>query len=202
MRCMHRNPMTVVLVLASLAAVPAHAMHPSRTSEACLDDHEKAVSDHPVAIPDNDPRGVRLGPLSTRSQGLLEDVVLAISLTHPNTADVTMMLEYDADHDGTPDAGCPVEIYLARQRPCTGTESWACPIELAGTYYFMDRGWRDCGETATFDVFTGLEACGDWYLSIVDNAPGEMGTVSGWEVFTVTERDGTEPAGERAAACQ
>ncbi len=182
--CQPNRVFVVVQVLASMAVAQARAGPPDTDTEACVADHARATSHRQVAIPDNSSRGVTLGPLSTASSGIIAEVILAVSLSHANTADITMSLEYDADRDGRPDASSPVEIYLARRHLCHGTESWACPVELSGTYFFLDSGWWEAGEEASFEVFTGLKACGDWYLSIVDSGPGRVGTVSGWEIYT------------------
>lgn len=202
MQQLDRTPIVAALVIASLASVPARAMPASAGTDACLAGHSRATSFDRIAIPDDQPQGVTLGPLHIADSGRIEEIVLAVSLTHPNAADVTMTLGYDADRDGRPDVSSPVAIYLARRDLCRGTEAWACPLELTGTYFFKDDGWQEVGESVSFEVFAGLEACGDWYLTIVDSGPHHVGTVSGWEIAARTLRDGDEPVDARIASCE
>jgi subtilisin-like proprotein convertase family protein len=173
--------------------------------DICLSDHVQATFHGRITIPDNSPPGVILGPLCTASKRRLEDVVLAISVSHPDTGDLALALQYDADRDGRPDASSPVEIHLARRALCFGEEAWACPIQLSGTYFFRDGGWRAVGECASFEVFRGLPAGGDWYLSIVDSEPDHVGTVSEWSIYAETSDEDLEARQvsieEREATC-
>jgi hypothetical protein len=138
----------------------------------------------PVDVPDGYTEGTTLGPLSiSGSGGVIRDVVLSLEISHPQTADLEAMLHYDVDNDGVYDASSPVEIYLARSDPCDGEEFWACPVRLDGRYFFKDESWGDLGERASFDVFEGRPSSGSFYLTVVDNLAGDVGSVKSWGVF-------------------
>lgn len=178
------------LALCTWAATAAHARPAgARDWETCLAGYVRVTDRAEVEIPDNSPHGVLMGPLHADVPGTLADVVLAVSVSHPYTGDLTWSLHYDADRDGRPDAASPIEIDLARSNPCSGTEAWACPLELEGTYFFRDAGWKMAGEAASLEVFSGLPAGGDWYLSIADAGPGNVGIVSEWSIYA-TATDG------------
>ncbi|MGD8394458.1 MAG: hypothetical protein PVF43_03155 [Candidatus Eiseniibacteriota bacterium] len=176
--------LALAAILAVAASSVAAALPPaSYDVGACLNGSAHASSMPGRAIPDGTGAALTLGPLETGVSGRIDRVVLMISARHPNTGDLSWTLGYDADRDGRPDASSPVEIYLARPDPCQGEEAWACPIELDGTYYFEDEGWQAAGATASFEVFRGLPAGGDWYLTVEDRAPDQAGTVRGWSIF-------------------
>lgn len=142
----------------------------------------------PVDVPDGCPDGTTLGPLSISGiRGVICDVVLSLEIEHPQTADLQASLFYDADNNGVYDASSPVEIYLARSDPCDGEEFWACPVRLDGRYFFKDESWGDLGERASFDVFEGLPSGGSFYLTVVDNLAGDVGSVKSWGVFVENE---------------
>jgi hypothetical protein len=146
--------------------------------------YEGTCCRHTADVPDDDPKGTTLGPLSISGiGGVIADVVLSLEISHPQTADLRAKLHYDADNDGVYDASSPVEIYLARPDPCDGEELWACPIRLNGTYFFRDESWESFGEKASFKVFEGLSSSGSFYLTLVDNLAGDMGSVKSWGVF-------------------
>jgi hypothetical protein len=153
--------------------------------EGCLDAYyEGCFYETPATIPDAYLPGITLGPLLTSYEvSAIQGVLLGIEISHPHTADVGVTLHYDSDNDGVYDASSPVEIYLARLDPCDGEEFWACPVELHGAYYFSDEGWASFGETASFDVFLGLQSGGSFYLTIVDSLEGDVGLVESWGVL-------------------
>jgi hypothetical protein len=176
-------PALAAILIAS-AVSGASAFPPaSHEAGACLDGSAEARSVSGRAIPDGTGDALILGPLETGASGRIDRVVLGFSVRHPDTGDLTWTLGYDADRDGWPEASTPVEIYLARPDPCGGEEAWSCPIELDGTYYFADEGWAAAGEAASFDVFRGLPAGGDWYLTVEDRAPDHAGMIRGWSIF-------------------
>ncbi len=141
---------------------------------------ESIESSHSL-IPDGQPEGITLGPVSVSGSGTLEDITLSLTVSHPYSADLTFSLAYDADGDGNLEASSPVEMFLSRSQP-DSEEAWNCTPTLDGTYFFKDEGWKRNGVDSDFGVFDGLSAGGDWYLVVVDSQSGQTGIISDWAV--------------------
>jgi hypothetical protein len=166
----------------SAAVASAGALAPHGAGAECLGMRSCWLFSDPVAIPDDDPTGVTIGPLATLGEPpAIEDVILGLEISHPDPGDLAIALHYDSDNDGAYDASSEVEIHLARPT-CAGAELWACPIELHGTYFFHDEGWEAAGEVVSFLRFDGLRSGGSFYLTVADTGMGESGTVSSWMV--------------------
>ncbi len=158
-------------------------------STECLGGRDHYAFSEPTAIPDNDLAGVTIGPLAIpRDARAIRELLVALSVSHPYSGELTISLHYDVDRDGNHDASSVLEIYLARLNPCAGQELWACPIELRGTYFFNDERWQATGEVASLKVFEGLDAGGDFYLTIADHGSGHMGIVSDWAIYSVSTK--------------
>jgi hypothetical protein len=129
-------------------------------------------------IPDNDRRGILLGPLFTQTDsGHLGQVVLRLDLRHQATEDLAVRLAYDADGDGTPEIQVPVEFFRARP-DAQGQELHACPESLNGSYFFRDGA----GGEPFFAALRALPEGRAFYLAVADTLAGETGTVLGWSV--------------------
>jgi len=139
----------------------------------------------PTAIPDDDPAGVLIGPLSIPDDGrAIHDVVLEVEIFHPYGGDLSAWLFYDADNDGTYDAETPVEFYLARPGPGS-PPMWSHPVDLEGVYLFRhekEAAALDGWDAGTFMTFRGLDRGGSFYLRVVDRGDGGVGTVQSWGV--------------------
>ncbi len=180
--------------LGTIASGPAAQEIRGHAYADCLAEHDCATLGTSAAIPDNDPAGLTIGPLSfSGNTRTIRDLMVALSVSHPYSGDLVLALHYDADRDGTYDTSSVLEIYLARMNPCEGTELWAYPIELRGTYFFKDEGWQAVGEVASLEVFEGRDADGAFYRTIVDSGAGHTGIVSDWAIYSET----TEPAGSK-----
>ena len=174
---------SATLVLASSqdlgASQPQNPTAPLSVSAGHTMDSDEFNSTSLVAIPDDAPAGVVLGPLSiTSAAGAIQDVSLELSISHPCTGDVVAWLYYDADDDGVYDAETPIEFYLARSELLLPA-AWGCSIDLDGIYYFRHEevaenldGW----DLGNFESFRGLQGGGSFYLRVVDTLEGEVGT--------------------------
>jgi hypothetical protein len=145
---------------------------------------------HATAIPDNRIQGITIGPVEiARARRTIHDLILRIEISHAYAGDLNLSLDYDSDGDGDIDASTPIEIHLARPTTWLREELYGCPIELRGVYYFKDDGWRDSGEDASLVVFRGLSTGGRFYLSLVDDAEGNTGSVASWAVYIAESGD-------------
>ena len=129
-------------------------------------------------IPDNDRRGILLGPLFTQADGgALGRVILRLDIRHSATVDLAVRLAYDADGDGKPEVQVPIEFY--RSRPdARAQELYGCPESLNGTYFFRDG----VGDDPIFARLQSLPRGRAFYLAVADTLAGETGTVLGWSV--------------------
>ena len=132
----------------------------------------------PRQIPDNDSRGILLGPLVTRADGDdLGPVILRLDIRHSATVDLAVRLAYDADGDGKPEIQVPIEFYRSRA-DVRAQELYACPQSLNGSYFFRDG----TGDEPVLAVLQALPPGRAFYLAVADTLPGETGTVLGWSV--------------------
>lgn len=65
---------------------------------------------------------------------------------------------------------------------CEGEEIFGYLIELYWTYFFKDDGWDTAGESGSFKVIKGLSGGGNFYLTISDTLPDNVGVVESWGV--------------------
>ena len=131
-------------------------------------------------IPDDDRRGVLIGPVSTSDDGAdLGSVLLRLVIRHPAPGDLDIRLAYDGDGDGRPETLAPVEFFRARSG-IRAKEVHACPRSLEGTYFFGDG---PDGEEAVFSPFNTLRRGHAFYLAVADTLAGDTGTVLGWAVY-------------------
>jgi hypothetical protein len=148
--------------------------------------HESAGPHGSTPIPDNDPAGVLLGPISIESEsGRITDLVLEVDFTHPSTGEIRIALGYDENRDGALDVNVQIPLYLARLAP-NEEPLWGCPLAMDGKYYFRYEpeaerleGW----EAVSFSRFLERPAGGDFFLRVVDEAEFDVGVVENWAVF-------------------
>ena len=167
------------------------------------------VLNPPVAIPDNIPAGVTVGPINTPADGSnINDVVFEIQLAHTWIGDIVATLLYDSNCDGITDASARV---ICRPRG-TGTANVPCGAGLGvgcssnfvtqnviritdGVGTTLADGTcpgdavnipAGCYRTATAGdiglAFGGRPKGGCWRLNVSDNAGIDVGTISRWAV--------------------
>ena len=172
---------------------------------------ERIVYPTPIAIPDDDPVGLTLGPIFMPPDGdLVNDVVLELNASHTWIGDLIVELVYDPDCEGP--AGGIAARAICRPRgtavgsppPCGGAAgTFGCSGNLDGTapYRISDDATTpiasglctaiiapgcykqsDLG-TSPFSIWRGLPKGGCWYLHVSDNAGADLGAVFGWAVF-------------------
>jgi len=166
----------------------------------------------PVAIPDNIPAGVTVGPIVIPADGsLINDVILEFQGAHTWVGDLVITLGYDENCDGQVDVSTRV---LCRPRgtdatgnaPCGPGAGVGCSSNLvvANTYRFTDgvatvMAEGTCaGSTVniasgcyhpsiagggTFTVFSGRPKGGCWYMNVADFAGADIGTINRWVVY-------------------
>jgi hypothetical protein len=175
----------------------------------------------PQAIPDDNPAGFTLGPISLAADGsLIQDVVLSVNMAHTWVGDIVMDLTYDEDCTaGTPNVTTRV---LCRPRgtatgppaPCGATATAGCSGNLVATNLYQ---WTDgiatpmtegacpatipsgCFHNSTvggglMSVFNGLRKGGCWTLFASDNAALDQGSISRWQVSVLNSPTAAVPS--------
>ncbi len=150
------------------------------------------------------------GPIATGG-GTITNVVLSLNITQTWVGDLNAHLYYDADGDGTYDAG-PV---LALARPNLDGYAWdgccGCSGDISGIYTFGDDGAAPLGDPdcpSAIDpgcymaapespmgfaaTFSGLAGGGDFYLEMGDGAGGDITYLHGWGVYVCVDATATE----------
>ena len=204
-----RNSMWIAVVAVALMGCLGTAPAQDKTNEllnaqfsSLSTEYDRCVQAAEAAIPAGDPAGVTVGPLTLPAGGNLRDLMVGLEIEHRFAGDLSVRLDYDSDNDGAYDAGTLVEFHWVRPASNADRESWSCPVELDGVYYFEDEegemsgnrmGTRNCETVpdadATFSVFDGMPSGGSFYLTIVDEGEGSDGKVSGWAVYVETLKD-------------
>ena len=156
-------------------------------------------------IPDADPAGAIFGPANTSNGGpMIVDVILFVEITHTWIGDLQMFLYYDFECDGVPDV-----IGQVLERPGVPGTTFGCSGDLAGLYGFDDTVasiedicptifptgcYGPDYDSVGMDVFDGLPIGGCFWLHVIDNAGGDVGSVTGWEVCVMTQITPVEEA--------
>jgi hypothetical protein len=106
----------------------------------------------PLLIPDNDPAGVRAGPLIVPADGtIIDDVVVALQVNHGFIGDLRIVIEYDADSNGAVDATSVIVCQPNRPVcPASGGPPFGCFTDMSctNTYLFDDTGATQMGLAA------------------------------------------------------
>ncbi len=149
-------------------------------------EYDSFACTHATPVPDADPKGITIGPVSTSDDGhLIESIMLGLDITHSYVGDIEIRLLYDEDRDGKFDATTTLELYRARANEWTTEDPWAYPVVLDGLYYFKDDVPHDASIVGTtFVPFDGRKKGGDFYLAVVDTSAGNIGTLRSWTVYT------------------
>ncbi len=177
---------------------------------------ERIVYPAPVAIPDNVPAGITLGPIFMPPDGdIVNDVILEMNWNHTWIGDIILDLSYDPDCSG-PAAATTARV-VCRPRgtatttplPCGTGTGFGCSGDLAAAnvYMFSDDALNplavgaNCTATlaggcykqsdvggSPFSIWRGLPKGGCWYLRVADNAGADTGAISGWAIYVRNQR--------------
>ena len=174
---------------------------------------ERIAYPAPIAIPDNNPAGIRLGPIFMPPDGdIVNDVVLELNMGHTWVGDLVMDLIYDPDCSGP--AGDIAARVLCRPRgpnavpgpPCGAVGGVGCAGDLTSTapYFISDLGAAPLGVGAfgtcvsiispgcyrqsdigggSFSIWRGLPKGGCWYLQVSDHELADLGSITSWAVY-------------------
>jgi len=202
--------LTALLLCSSLAVAEADVHHKARPASTetvrsraeCRLDGYIDFSDAPnAAIPDYDPDGVWIGPLSTDPGFLIQDVVLSLDIQHWYIGDLIVTLHYDSDCDGAPDVAGGI-LCRPLLDGCAFEDCCGCGGQFDGVYAFNDAVASiedDCGwffesgcygpdyDSDGLDLFDGLETGGCFWLHAIDGAEYDDGVVREWEVSILGE---------------
>ncbi len=170
-----------------------------RSAGGCsLDGFETFSSGDGGSIPDYDPVGLWLGPLTIPvALAPIDAVALEVTLDHSWVGDLTLELHYDVNGDGTPDMG-PVAALCRPGLDGCDDGCCGCSGDISGVYYFADMGSDPLGEECVsdlspgcysaaiesdpFDLFRDAPRGGDFYLHVADHAGEDTGSISAWSV--------------------
>ncbi len=180
----------------------ANVSSPPQT-ECPLDNYKGLKYDTNVAIPDNDPAGITVGPLQFFPDGnVILDLVVDLGVTHTFVGDLVVTLT----HIG-PGGTQSVDLI---NRPGVPATTFGCAGDLVGTqtmkYYFgTNPGLEVLGETSCpasiplqcYQVapenpngliqFRGLPKDGEWWLTVSDNASLDTGTLYDFSVHALNQ---------------
>lgn len=178
---------------------------------------ERIIYPAPIAIPDNVPAGITLGPIFMPPDGdIVNDVILEMNWTHTWVGDLVVDLTYDPDCTG-PAAGISARVLCrprgtsaAARTPCgTSTTTFGCSGDLVAgnVYMFSDDAANPLGVGATcpaaiaggcykqsdqggtpFSIWRGLPKGGCWYITVSDNAGADTGAINGWAIYVRNQR--------------
>jgi hypothetical protein len=162
----------------------------------------------PFAIPDNNPAGATVGPITHPNDGtLIGDVVIDLTLTHTWEGDIIAIVGYDENCDQVIDVQATV-ICRPGNTTCTSTGGVGCSSNFLNTALLIDDiapaalpttgclsttnipsgCYRPTGVGAgPLSVFENHRKGGCWYLKISDNASLDSGTLSQWSVHILNQ---------------
>jgi len=164
-----------------------------------------------VAVPDNNPTGVIVGPIQLADDGLLiGDVIIDLNMSSTWIGDIIATVGYDADCDGTVDAqsiiicrpgrtvscgtsgtgaGCSSNFLCANRLLIDDTAAAALPTTGCLSATNIAAGcYRPTGlGVGNLDVFNNLRKGGCWYLAVSDNAAADLITICGWSVHILNQ---------------
>jgi hypothetical protein len=175
------------------------------------------------AIPDNNPLGTTVGPITIAADGsLINDVVLSVNMAHTWVGDLVMDLTYDQDcAAATPNVTVRV---LCRARgldassppPCGTGTGFGCSSNMIAANLYQ---WTDgiatpmtegvCPGSAVnlpsscfhnsslgglMSSFNGLPKGGCWTLTVSDNAAADTGSISRWQVSVLNSPTAAVPS--------
>jgi len=165
-----------------------------------LDNYKGQKFDVNVAIPDNNPAGITVGPIVFPPDGTtILDVVVDLGITHTWVGDLIVQLT----HNGP----CGVQTVDLINRPGVPGSTFGCSGNLVGPdkYYFGTGALEALGEqrcTATLPPacyaaapespdgllpFRGCPKDGEWWLFVSDNGGGDLGQLVNFSVHVLND---------------
>ena len=156
-----------------------------------------------VAIPDNDPAGITIGPITFAEDGsLINDVVVDLAAAHTWVGDLVVTLTHVAP------GGATTSVDLLN-RPGVPATLFGCSGNLvdngADKYFFGTGSLEVLGEgscPATIPAhcyavapenpagllpFRGQSKAGEWFLFVSDNGGGDTGTIISYSVHILND---------------
>jgi hypothetical protein len=199
-----------ILTGVALAQKPVEVERPKGPAriDCITDGYDAYTGGAGGAVPDDDVNGVTFGPLATTGTAPIEDVILNVGISATWTGDVRLWLLYDTDCDGYPEVTGQV---LCRHSlaDCPEEDCCGCSGDLNGWYGFDDAAasiedicpsvfapgcYGPDYDSSGLSVFDGYNAGGCFWLFCADGAGGDATSISGWEVYVLTEFTPVEEA--------
>jgi subtilisin-like proprotein convertase family protein len=173
-----------------------------QVSTTCpLDNYKGLKYDTNLAIPDNDPAGITVGPLRFFPDGTtILDLIVDVGISHTWVGDLIVTLTHVSP------GGATKAVDLI-QRPGVPQTTFGCSGDLVGSqtdkYYFGTGNLEVLGETscpATIPTqcyqvapenaggllqFRGQPKDGEWYLTVSDNVAADTGTLWDFSVHAL-----------------
>ena len=148
-------------------------------------------TDIPKSIPDNNLSGVD-SIITIADTALVSKVTITLSITHTYDADLDIFLvgpnglwlELSTDNGGNGD-----------NYTNTTFDDAAATAITAGAAPFTGAFRPE----SPLSAFTGIPANGTWILRVVDDAGGDLGTLTAWTLTLTTDSCATTPCGLRVA---
>jgi subtilisin-like proprotein convertase family protein len=168
-----------------------------------LDDYKGLKYGVNLAIPDNDPAGVTVGPLQFFPDGTtILDLVLDFGISHTWVGDLVVTVT----HIGP----CGTKTVDLINRPGVPGSTYGCSGDLIGSqtdkYYFgtnpalLQLGEDECPAAIPVQCYEvapenpngliqwrGCPKDGQWYLTVSDNAGGDVGTLWDFSVHVLNQ---------------
>ena len=181
---------------------------PVITSNCDLAEHKMAEQTFspPTTVPDNNLAGVTFGPIILPADAMfISHVVLELDCSHTWIGDLIVRLEYDENSDNVIDVTSTVICRPGRTGSCGASGvGLGCGSNFAtgAVYRFDDTAANSLPETGCssgtdipggcylptgldadpLSVFEGRSKGGRWWVSVSDNATGDVFTMTRWGV--------------------
>src|SRR5688572_9434485 len=161
---------------------------------------ERQVFTDSVRVPDNNPVGVAVGPISFPDDGnIIRDTIIDLQMNHTWVGDLVVTVFYDPDCGG-PLAPVSTRVLCrprgtasGRPAPCGTTPTAGASGNLVCTnvYLFSDEGLSRISDGTnpaniaggcyrgdeSLAVFNNLRKGGCWTMNVADRAGADLGTI-------------------------
>ncbi len=166
-------------------------------------DYEIDVSP-PLLIPDCSPAGAS-HTFNVPDSFTIDDLDIDLTITHTWMGDLCVTVTHP---DGVTSATIVDRPGMADPGPCDGTGCCGCSADNYAGVILDDEGsggpveglcTPDLASPPNYtpnnplSVFDGMEAAGDWTISFVDGACGDIGTLDHWSLHFTTVGGGVDP---------
>jgi subtilisin-like proprotein convertase family protein len=176
----------------SVATLPSPPMNDAPVS---------AANNTPAAIPDNTPAGITSAIVVAGAGAYLCDLNLTTFITHtfPGDLDITLtspagtVVTLSTDNGGSSDDAFNGTVWDVDAGDTNA------PGGVNDVTYAAGVVETPVAPEESFAAFTGENPNGTWTLAIVDDAGGDVGTLTNWSISVVT--CACAPAGDCAITC-